>query len=93
MKSASNPQFHLVVRRSSRLGPLAPYRFSLSVLFALLVAGRSLWLELESGTVADDVLLRAGGAALFMWIVSGIVNRILTTTPAQPIQRAEPPDG
>ena len=72
------PEFHLVVRRPSRSGPLAPYRFMLSVGFTLLVAGQPIWYAIEDGVVSDRLLLQAGAAGFFMWVVSGIVNRILT---------------
>lgn len=91
MSKASNdlPEFHLVVRRPSRRGPLAPYRFALTVAFALAVSGGDLWdaARGDSGASTDAVLLRAGVASLFIWVLSGIVNGILasaTRPPAQP---------
>lgn len=75
------PEFHLVVRRPRGRGPLAPYRFALAVAFALVVAGRDLWDAAQNhpGAGLDAALLRAGVAALFIWILSGIVNGILAS--------------
>lgn len=71
------PEFHIVVRRPNRHGPIAPYRMALSVAFALFVAGRELWHAVQDGVGYDDALIHAGAAALFIWVLSGIVNSIL----------------
>jgi len=78
-QSAEAPQFHLVVRRPSRKGPIAPYRFVISVVFALALAGMPVWDAAETGEGIDAALLRAGGAALFAWVVLGRVNTILSS--------------
>jgi hypothetical protein len=68
-------EFHLVVRRPSDRSPLAPYRFSLSVAFALLVGANELWAALPAGPGLDIAVARVLVAALFAWIVLGVVNR------------------
>ena len=73
-------EFHLVVRRPSDRGPLAPYRFTLSVLFSLLVGGNALWNALPDGPGLDAAVLRVLAAALFAWIVLGVVNRAVKPT-------------
>lgn len=80
------PEFHLVVRRPRGRGPLAPYRFALAVAFALAIAGRELWWAAIGEAELDAALLRAGVAALFIWIRSGVVNGILASAerPTQP---------
>lgn len=80
------PEFHIVVRRPRGRGPLAPYRFALAVAFALALAGRDLWRAAVGDGELDAALLRAGVAALFIWILSGIVNGILASAepPQQP---------
>lgn len=72
------PEFHIVVRRPNHKGPIAPYRMTLAVAFAMFVAGRELWHAVQSGTGYDDALIHAGAAAVFIWVLSGIVNSILT---------------
>jgi hypothetical protein len=75
----SAPEFHLVVRRPNRRGPLAPYRFSIAIAFSMLMAGPRLWAALEVGAPIDGPLLHAIESGGFIWIVSGIVNKILAT--------------
>jgi hypothetical protein len=89
-RTIDEPEFHIVVKRPRRAGPLAPYRFSLAVLFAALVSGRSIWYGIEMGVVSDDDLIRAGGAGLFMWVLSGIINRILASSAAPTHRRPDP---
>ncbi len=83
------PEFHIVVRRSGRRSPLAPYRFVITITFALAVCGMPLWEAARSGGSIDDALLRIGVAALFAWFVLGRINSILSSVP-QPPQAAEP---
>jgi uncharacterized membrane protein YvlD (DUF360 family) len=71
------PEFHIVVRRPSQKGPLAPYKFAISVVVAFAIAFSDIRLALASGVVDDAVLLRAVGAALFTWVVLTVLNRIL----------------
>ena len=70
-------EFHLVVRRPTDRSPLAPYRFTLSVLFSLLVGGNSLWNALPDGPGLDAAVARVLVAALFAWIVLGVINRAM----------------
>lgn len=71
------PEFHLVVRRPGDRSPLAPYRFTLSVLFSLLVGGTALWDALADGPGLDAALARVLVAALFAWIVLGLLDRVV----------------
>lgn len=71
------PEFHLVVRRRNGRGPLAPYRLALAVAFALAAAGRDLWAALHGRADVDAALLRAGVAALLVWVVAGAVDNVL----------------
>ena len=73
------PQFHVVVRRHNRRGPLGPYRLAMAVAFSMLVAGEQLLMAAETGVGVDDALIRAALAAWFIWILAGIVSRILAT--------------
>ena len=85
------PEFHVVVRHPNRRGPLGPYRLALAVGFSLLIAGSQLLEAASTGIGIDAALLRALMAAWFIWVLVGIVSRILaagrraappTTTPA-----------
>lgn len=78
----STPEFHVVVRHPNRRGPLAPYRFSLTVVFALAVSGMPLWRATETGLDLDAAMLRTAGAALFAWIVIGRISKILGSSSA-----------
>lgn len=70
------PEFHIVVRRPGR-GPLAPYRFAITVIFVMAISGTQLW-EAAHGTASvDSALIRAGIAGLFAWVVVGRANSIL----------------
>jgi len=71
----NSPEFHIVVRRPSTRSPLAPYRFALTVLFALAVGGTKLWSALRDGISLDDAVTRVLVAAMFAWIMLGVVNR------------------
>ncbi len=71
------PEFHVVVRRAGGRGPLGPYRLTLAVGFALLIAGGDLLDAASTGTGIDTALTRAAVAASFIWFLSGIVSRIL----------------
>lgn len=72
----NSPEFHIVVRRPSTRSPLAPYRFALTVLFALAVGGTKLWSALRDGTSLDDAVTRVLVAAMFAWVMLGVVNRV-----------------
>ena len=74
------PEFHIVVRRPNARGPIGPYRLTIAVLFALFVAGRDLYDAAMTGTNYDGALIHAGMAALFIWVLSGVVNSILRTS-------------
>jgi len=69
------PEFHIVVRRPSTRSPLAPYRFALTVLFALAVGGTKLWSALREGASLDGAVTRVLVAAMFAWIMLGVMNR------------------
>lgn len=71
----NSPEFHIVIRRPSTRSPLAPYRFALTVLFALAVAGTKLLSALRDGTSLDDAVTRVLVAAMFAWFMLGVVNR------------------
>ncbi len=71
----NSPEFHIVVRRPSTRSPLAPYRFALTVLFALVVGGTKLWSALRYGISLDDAVTRVLVAAMFAWVMLGVVNR------------------
>ena len=77
MRDTDLPEFHVVVRHRTRRGPLAPYRFSLTVAFAFAVSGMALWRATETGIDLDYAILRTAGSALFAWIVIGRISRIL----------------
>lgn len=82
------PEFHIVVRRPSRHGPLAPFRFAASVIVALVVASGPLREGLTTGTLDDSVLVRAIEAAVFTWLVLTVLNRVLRSGP-EPADAAE----
>ena len=69
------PQFHIIVRRPTTRSPLAPYRFALTVAFALAVGGTKLWSGVRDGIGLDAAVTRVLVAALFAWIMLGVVNR------------------
>ena len=71
------PEFRVIVRHHNRRGPLGPYRLALAVGFALLIAGNQLLVAASTGRGIDTALLRAALAAWFIWILAGIVSRIL----------------
>jgi hypothetical protein len=72
------PEFRIIVKRPNRRGPIAPYRMALTVLFVFFVAGRQLWAAAMTGYGSDGALIDAGVAGLFIWVLSGIVNAILS---------------
>jgi hypothetical protein len=74
---ADLPEFHIVVRRPSQKGPLAPYKFAISILVAFVIAYGDLKLALATGVADERMLTRAIGAALFTWFVLTVLNRIL----------------
>lgn len=78
------PEFHLVVKRPNERGPLAPYRMTLAVLFAMWIAGQRLWDAAQTGIGVDRALLLAGVSALFIWIISGVINNILKSAAPPP---------
>lgn len=63
-------------------GPLAPYRFALSLGFAAVVAGEPLLHAAEAGEGLERALLKAFGAGLVMWFPTGLINRLLRNAPA-----------
>lgn len=65
-------------------GPLAPYRFALSLGFAALVAGQPLFDAVEGGEGLERALIRAFGAGLVMWFPTGLINRLLITAESSP---------
>lgn len=71
------PEFRVVVKHRNRRGPLGPYRLVLSVAFALLIAGEDLLDAATTGVGTDAALIRATLAAWFVWILAGLVSRIL----------------
>lgn len=75
------PEFHLVVRRPSRHGPIAPYRFVISVAVAIAISFGDLRAAIFDGAPADDALLLAIGTAVFTWIVLTVLNRVLASAP------------
>lgn len=77
-QTAELPEFHIVVRRPPQKGPLAPYRFAISVLVAFAIAFGDLKLALASGVADEGILIRGIGAALFTWFVLTVLNRILS---------------
>jgi class 3 adenylate cyclase len=87
----NSPEFHIVVRRPSTRSPLAPYRFALTVLFAFVVGGTKLWAALRDGTSLDGPVTRVLAAALFAWIMLGVVNRVSKPAhvPSEPAGAAE----
>lgn len=88
------PEFHIVVRRPGGRGPLGPYRLTLAVAFALVIAGNDLIAAAGSGLEIDRALIRAMVAAAFIWVLSGIVSRILGAgrppAPPRPTDPATP---
>src|SRR6056297_1896513 len=78
--TVDTPEFHLVVRRPNRRGPLAPYRFAITVVFAFIVSGAALWDAAETGVGVDVALLRTAGSALLAWIIVGRVSKILASS-------------
>lgn len=89
--SVHAPEFHLVVKRASRRGPIAPYRLVITVAFALAVAGMPLWDAANSTVGVDSALLHVAGAGLFAWIVLGRVSAILGSA-SRPTPRVDEAD-
>lgn len=83
-QAADMPEFHIVVRRPSQKGPLAPYKFAISVAVAFLIAFGDLKLALSTGVASEGMLVRAIAAAAFTWFVLTILNRILAQAAAAP---------
>lgn len=79
-ETVDTPEFHLVVRHPNRRGPLAPYRFIITVTFAFTVSGVALWDATETGEGIDLALLRIAGSALLAWIVVGRISKILASS-------------
>ncbi len=78
------PEFHIVVRRPSGSGPIAPYRFAISVAVAFAVTFGELRAAIFDGAPGDAALLRAVVAAAFTWVVLTVLNRVLATAPSTP---------
>lgn len=83
------PEFQIVVKRPSTRGPLAPYRFAISVLVTMLVTFDDLRAAAFGDANGDDAMLRAIGVAVFTWIVLSVLNRILASVPP-PDEPADP---
>ena len=81
---ADAPEFHIVVRRPNGRGPIAPYRFAITIVMAAMIAGRGLWTALELADGIDMALLRVFGAAVFAWFVLGKIDRIIGSAPPPP---------
>lgn len=77
MSDAPVPEFHLVVRRPSRRGPLAPYRFPISVVFGLVIAGRRMLTAAGTGIGVDESMLVFGASTSFAWVLVGLLSKIL----------------
>ena len=91
------PEFQLVVRRASSRGPIAPYRFAITILFAALVAGVDLWEAVNGLRPPDPALIKAAIAGLMSWVVLGLADSILragraTRIPIRTEQRPPRPD-
>lgn len=84
------PEFHIIVRRPGK-GPIAPYRFAITVLFALLVAGPDLWEALHGLREIDDALIKSGIAGLMAWVVLGLADAILRSAPSHRAGRPTSP--
>jgi hypothetical protein len=76
------PEFQIVVKRPATRGPLAPYRFAISVLVTMLVTFDDLRAAVFEDASGDDAMLRAISVAVFTWVVLSILNRILASAPA-----------
>jgi hypothetical protein len=81
---ADVPEFHIVVKRPSRHGPIAPYRFAISVAVAFAVTFGELRAAVFDGAPGDAALLRAIAAAVFTWFVLTVLNRVLASSPPAP---------
>jgi hypothetical protein len=86
------PEFHIVVRRPARLGPIAPYRFAIAVAVAIAVTFGELRAAIFDGAPADEVLVRALVAAGFTWIMLTVLNRVLAAAPPEPTAPPSDPD-
>ncbi len=75
------PEFHIVVKRPSGHGPIAPYRFAVSVAVAIIVTFGELRAAIFDGAPGDAALLRAIAAAAFTWFVLTVLNRVLASGP------------
>jgi hypothetical protein len=84
-------EFHIIVRRPGSRGPLSPYRFAITVAFSLLVAGTDLWEAFHGLRPVDDALIKAAIAGLMSWIVLGLADSILRSTPPHRIVRTAAP--
>lgn len=71
------PEFRIVVRHPDRRGPLAPYRFLISVLVVVVVLGPSLYQSVVTGPPDDGVLVRAAVLGLIVWVTTGVVSKAL----------------
>jgi hypothetical protein len=68
-----------VVVAPAPVGPLGPWRFSLSVVAAAALTGMPLLDAVETGVGLDMALLRTFGAAFLVWIATGMINKMLAT--------------
>lgn len=84
------PEFHLVVRRPGR-GPLAPYRLSIAIVFAIAISGTRLWAAAHGTAPVDAALIMAAVAGTFAWLVVGRANAILKSAAPPKRTTADPP--
>lgn len=80
------PEFHIVVKRPSVAGPLAPYRFAICVAVAIFVTFGDLTAMLGGVPADTAVLVRAVMAGVFTWFVLTVLNKLLAhgVEPDQP---------
>jgi hypothetical protein len=64
-------------------GPLAPWRFSLAVGASFVLTGIPLIHAVSSREGLDLAVMRSLGAAAFVWVVLGGINRVLATAEAE----------
>lgn len=87
---ADVPEFHIVVKRPSRQGPIAPYRFAIAVAVAFVVTFGELRAAIFDGAPGDAALLRAIAAGAFTWFVLTVLNRVLAAAPPDAASEPNP---
>jgi len=58
-------------------GPLAPWKLSIAIAASAALTGLALYDAAMTGVGVDMALLRSFGAAFFVWIAIGFVNKVL----------------